>query len=356
MGNPPNFSNKMEPRPLLALAPMQDVTDLAFMRVMQQFGGPDYYVTEYFRVHADYKVERKILRSIAENTTGRPVFAQLIGQDIPALVRVAEELLHHPVAGIDLNLGCPAPVVCRKEAGGGLLRNPGKMERIIATLRDAIPGKFTVKTRIGYHSHEEFPQLLEIFRRYAIDTLTIHGRTVAERYQTPVHTNVIRMAAQTLPCPVIANGNVVDTATGMALLEQTQAHGLMIGRGAIRNPWIFSQLRDAFSNKITHPITRAELLGYIHLLYEEVAAHTRGFDETKHVHRMKKYLVYITQGLDNEFEHRIRRVNSSQEFKGTCNEFLDRPDPLPARPPEHSKLFCGFNALLSDPPSAISQP
>ena len=80
-------------RPLLALAPMQAVTNLPFMRVMQQYGGPDYYVTEYFRVHADYSLEQKILRSITENETGRPVFAQLIGQDIDALVRTAKELL-----------------------------------------------------------------------------------------------------------------------------------------------------------------------------------------------------------------------------------------------------------------------
>lgn len=326
---------------------MQDVTDLAFMRVMRHFGGPDYFVTEYFRVHADYTVEKKILRSITENTTGRPVFAQLIGQDTEALVRVARELLAHPVAGIDLNLGCPAPVVCRKDAGGGLLRDPRKMERIIATLREAVPGKFTVKTRVGYDTHAEFPGLLEIFSRHAIDALTIHGRTVRERYRTPVHTDCIRRAAETMPCPVIANGNVVDVETGIGLLERTGAHGLMIGRGAIRNPWIFSQLRSAFSNKRWDPVTRADVLEYITLLYREVAANTRGFDETKHVHRMKKYLVYIAQGIDDAFEHQIRRVTSGDAFHRTCRDFLDNRQPVPLRPPERSKLFCGFNALRS---------
>ena len=333
--------------PTLVLAPMQDVTDLAFMRVMQQFGGPDYYVTEYFRVHADYTLEKKILRSITENNTGRPVFAQLIGQDIDALVRVARELLEFPVAGIDLNLGCPAPVVCRKEAGGGLLRNPDKMAHIIASLRDAIPGKFTVKTRVGYDSHEEFDTLLDIFHRYAIDTLTIHGRTVRERYQTPIHTDCIRQAVETMHCPVIANGNVVDRETGIGLIKKTHADGLMMGRGAIRNPWIFNQLRAAFSNKTVAPVTRADLLEYITLLYQEVATHTHNFDETKHVHRMKKYLVYIAQGLDDAFEHRIRRVTCQKTFHQTCREFLDTTDLVPERPPERSKIFCGFNALRS---------
>ena len=333
--------------PTLVLAPMQDVTDLAFMRVMQQFGGPDYYVTEYFRVHADYTVEKKILRSITENDTGRPVYAQLIGQDTSALTRVAQELLEHPVAGIDLNLGCPAPVVCRKDAGGGLLRNREKMEHIIASLRDAISGKFTVKTRVGYDSHEEFPELLEIFHRHAIDTLTIHGRTVKERYQTPVHTDCIKLAVETLSCPVIANGNVVDVETGVGLIQRTQADGLMVGRGAIRSPWIFDQLRSAFSNKEISTVTRADVLNYISLLYQEVAAHTQHFDETKHVHRMKKYLVYIVQGLDDAFEHQIRRVSTSSAFHETCREFLDNDELVPIRPPERSKLFCGFNALRS---------
>ncbi|MFK7909148.1 MAG: tRNA dihydrouridine synthase [Akkermansiaceae bacterium] len=335
---------------------MQDVTDLAFMRVMQQFGGPDYYVTEYFRVHSDYTLEKKILRSITENTTSRPVYAQLIGQDIDALRRVARELLEYPVEGIDLNLGCPAPVVCRKDAGGGLLRNLEKMENIIAALRDSIQGKFTVKTRVGYDSHEEFPHLLEIFQRHAIDTLTIHGRTVRERYQTPVHTDCIQLAAKTMACPVIANGNVVDAETGIGLLKKTNAGGLMIGRGAIRSPWIFDQLRDTLSSKSPKLVTRVDLLEYITLLYNEVAAHTHQFDETKHVHRMKKYLIYIVQGLDDAFEHQIRRVTSGDAFHRTCAEFLDNNDPVPQRPPERSKLFCGFNALRSTHEGVIPAP
>src|ERR1017187_5347224 len=104
------------PGPLLALAPMQDVTDLAFWRVMARHGGADLYWTEYFRVHADSRPEKYILDSITQNPTGRPVIAQMIGSDIRALVRTARALQRYPVAAIDLNLGCPAPIVCRKGA------------------------------------------------------------------------------------------------------------------------------------------------------------------------------------------------------------------------------------------------
>ena len=97
--------------PVTALAPMQDVTDLPFWRLMAAYGGPDLYVTEYFRVREGSHLEKPILRSITENPTGRPALAQMIGSHIPSLVRTARELQQHPVAGIDLNLGCPAPVV-----------------------------------------------------------------------------------------------------------------------------------------------------------------------------------------------------------------------------------------------------
>ena len=110
--------------PILALAPMQDVTDLPFMRLISAYGNADVYFTEYFRVLPQSRLDRKILSSITENPTGRPVVAQMIGNDIAALVRTARELEQHPVAGIDLNLGCPVPIVYRKCAGGGLLREP----------------------------------------------------------------------------------------------------------------------------------------------------------------------------------------------------------------------------------------
>ena len=105
------------PAPILALAPMQDVTDLPFWKLMAAYGGADVYYTEYFRVHPTSHLEKWIPESITKNPTGKPVIAQMIGNDIPSLVRTAKELQQYPIAAVDLNLGCPAPVVYRKCAG-----------------------------------------------------------------------------------------------------------------------------------------------------------------------------------------------------------------------------------------------
>jgi tRNA-dihydrouridine synthase C len=328
---------------------MQEVTDLPFLRLMARYGGPDWFVTEYFRVTADSRPEARIVRSITENDTGRPVVAQMIGQDIPALVRTARELEALPAAGIDLNLGCPAPVVCRKDAGGGLLRSPERVDGILRALRGSIQGIFTVKCRVGFADKSEFPRLLEVFQRHAIDGLAIHGRTVRDAYRTPVHPECVAEAVRALPCPVIANGNVVDVSTGLAWLRATGAAGLMIGRGAIRDPWLFARLRAHWSGRDAAESpdpTRRDLLGYIRDLYEDGAAFHPRFTPAKHVQRMKRCLVFIAHGIDGGvFEHRIRRAMTEEEFFAVCAEHLDQDTLLDPRPPAGSNLFCGFEAL-----------
>lgn len=326
---------------------MQDVTDLAFMRVMAHFGAPDYFVTEYFRVHPDSAPEKKILRSITENETGRPIFAQMIGMDIPSLVRTSKILLKHDIAGMDLNLGCPAPTVCRKEAGGGLLRNLSHVNDILSAMREVCGEKmFTVKTRIGFDDPAEFDAQLEIFSRHDLSALAIHGRTVKEKYQTPVHPDKIRQAVETLPFPIIANGNIVNVETGRSYHRQTNAAGLMIGRGAIRNPWIFSQLRQSFANQADTAVTKRMLNEYIRVLFDEVAREWIDYDERKHVNKMKKYMIYVVQGVDEEFEFKIRRVQTADDFFAVCNYYLDNDQLIADLPPEKSKLFCGFKALI----------
>ncbi len=336
-------------RPALVLAPMQDVTDLPFMRVIARRAPPDWFVTEYFRVHPDSWLDRYILRSIEENATGKPIYAQLIGRDIPNLIRTCKELSTYPIAGIDLNLGCPAPVVCRKNAGGGLLRDLTKIDKILRALRQVITLHLTVKTRLGYHATDEFSALLDLFGRHSLDGLTIHGRTVEDRYKTPVHPSAVRSAVSAMDCPVIANGNIVDLETANAYLSKTGAAGLMIGRGAIRNPWLFQQLQATMSGAPLPQPTHRDLMAYIFELSEELALEAPNYDPILHIQRMKKTLIYITDGLEDDFVQGIRRMKTPEEFKHLRHAFLAHDDPLPARPSPSSRIFCGFEELIKVP-------
>jgi tRNA-dihydrouridine synthase len=312
-------------QPVLALAPMQDVTDLPFWRLMSRYGGADVYYTEYFRVHATSNLDKYILRSITENPTGRPVIAQMIGNDIPSLVRTARVLQRYPIAAVDLNLGCPAPVVYRKCAGGGLLREPARVDAILGALREAIqpPCRFTVKTRIGFDSPAVFDELLPIFTRHSLDLLTVHARTVTEMYRPEVHYEFVARAVEAMPCPVLANGNVSSAQNAGEVLSLTGAAGWMIGRGAIRNPWLFHQIRQRFRGETPFVPRGHDVLEYVRDLYDAVCS--PGVGESAQVQKMKKYMNFIGAGVEpsEPFLHAIRRVATREEFFRVCAEFMD---------------------------------
>ncbi len=318
--------------PILALAPMQEVSDPPFWKLVAARGGADVYFTEYFRVYAGSRLQKHILRSVTENPTGRPVVAQMIGNDIPSLVRTARELQHYPVAAVDLNLGCPAPVVCRKCAGGGLLRNPEQVDAILGALRDAVKIKLSVKTRIGFDSAEVFSELLPIFARHSLDLLTVHGRTVREMYRSKVHYEFIARAVAEVPCPVLANGNVYSAQKAEQVLKITGARGLMIGRGAIRNPWLFHQIRQHLRGEAVFRPRGCDVLDYVQTLYEAVCS--PDVRESAQVQKMKRYMNFLGVGVEpsGQFLHQIRRVTTKACFLRVCEEFLNHDEPMLLEP------------------------
>ncbi len=319
---------------LTALAPMQDVTDLPFMRVAAHYGAPDYFFTEFFRVHAQSRPEKHIVRSIVENRTGRPVFAQLIGEEISHMVRTVKELCQYPIAGIDLNMGCPAPKIYKKNVGGGLLRDPARIDELLGALRDACPGLFTVKMRIGFDSTENYALVLDLINKHGIDLLSVHGRTVKEGYRSDVHYDFIGVAARTVRCPVLANGNITSAATAAAVLKETGAAGVMIGRHAIRNPWIFRQTREMLAGQRVFASTLADVREYVSRLYRETL--TPGVPEAAHVAKMKKYLNFVGQSVDPEgrFLHEMRRAMTEAELFAVCDTHLltEPSNPFPPEP------------------------
>lgn len=329
---------------------MQDVTDLSFMRLLARYGAPDYYFTEFFRVHSQSRPEAHILRSIDENETGRPVFAQLIGENLDDLSRTVAELQRHPIAGIDLNLGCPAPKVYRKNVGGGLLREPARIGEILARLRAEIPGLLTVKMRLGFEGPEHFERILDLVNEHRVDLLSVHGRYVKQMYRGTVDYERIGQAVRRVRCPVLANGEVATAEKAFEICSRTGAAGVMIGRHAIRNPWIFGQCRDLWSGRKVTPIRLGEVYCYIEQLYHETAA--TEIPERFRVARMKKFLNFIGQSVDAQgaFLQAMRRAMTESELFAVCREHLlakadevysDAPYPgVVARPNCETEIGC----------------
>jgi len=302
---------------------MQDVTNLWFMKIIAHYGSPDYFFTEYFRVYETSRLNRNILSAITENNTGRPVFAQMIGESIPDLVRTAQELCRYNIGGVDLNMGCPAPRIYRKNVGGGLLLSPEKVDRILAELRQAVTDRpLTVKMRVGFENTDNFHQILDTINRHKIDLLSLHGRTVKDMYHGTVKYNLIADAVKRVDCPVLANGNITSAKTALEVLSQTGAAGVMVGRWAIGNPWVFQQIRQALRFEPIAPVPLVEVRNYIHRLLETPTA--ANMPMRSRVGYLKMFLNYIALSVDAEgdFLRLMRRTQTEVELLNLCDRFL----------------------------------
>ncbi len=308
--------------PCTALAPMQDVTTWEFMNVVDQFCSPDYYFTEYFRVHETSILEKHILYSITHNPTDRPVFAQLIGENLEYIERTVNDLRPHPIAGIDLNLGCPAPKVYKKKVGGGLLRDLDQVDKIFGLLREISPHRFTVKARIGFDDTAPFEGLIELINKHNVDLLSLHGRTVKEMYWADVHFDYIAHAVAKAQCPVFANGNITSYQKGAEVLKETGCFGLMIGRSAIRNPLIFRQIREHFSGKVVYQPTLGDVYEYSHALIDTLFKPK--IPETNRVNKLKKFFNFVGLSVDpdGQFLHEIRRVRDFESMEDVLKRHL----------------------------------
>ncbi len=304
------------------LAPMQDVTTTSFMRVIGRRGAPDWFVTEYFRVHETSTLEKHIADSIVNHGTGRPVFAQIIGEDTPHIVRTIQLLKALPIAGIDLNMGCPAPKVYRKNVGGGLLRDPAKIDEILHAMRQEIDGLFTVKMRIGFDGMENFDRILGLIAKHKVDLLTVHGRTVKGLYWSEVDYTAIAHAVKSVPCPVITNGDVVSATKASDLIVKTGACGMMMGRHAIRNPWIFRQWRENQQGLPRFQPTLSDVRTYIQELADECCDAAKATE--KQAGRLKKFLNFIGLAIDadGKFLHDMRRTETLSDLLKCCDAHL----------------------------------
>ena len=297
--------NKAELRASVGLAPMQDVTDLAFMRTLHRLGSlPDFFITPYFRsTPTTCAMGEENLRCILENETGVPIHAQLAGSEPGALSRDAERLLARPIAGINLNAGCPSPLVNRHHAGAGLLRDLPRLTDCLNALRRIVPaGQFSVKCRLGWDSPEEFPRLLELLTEAHPDGVMVHARTRRQLYGGVPHIASLALAARTLPCPVLGNGDITSPQQAADVLRITPA-GILIGRGAVRNPFIFRMLRGGPAP------SRAERAAYFTILAEEIGRtlHTKR-TPAGHCNRLKKYLAFCYPDFSPEQEYTLRRA------------------------------------------------
>lgn len=230
----------------LFLAPMEDITDPPFRQICRQLGA-DAVVTEFISSEGLARDIESSLKKMDFAEEERPVGIQIFGNNVDAMVNAAKVAEQAGPDFIDLNFGCPVRKIVNKGGGAALLNDLPLMLNITASVVKAVDLPVTVKTRLGWdESSKPIVQLAEWLQDTGIQALFIHGRTRAQMYGGQADWSLIGEVKNNpkMVIPIIGNGDVVDGLSAKVLIEQTGVDGLMIGRAAIGNPWIFRDIRQ----------------------------------------------------------------------------------------------------------------
>jgi nifR3 family TIM-barrel protein len=296
----------------LILAPMAGVTNLPF-RLIAREAGAALTFTETVSAKGLAAGGPKTWRLVESSPREEPLAYQLFGCEPEVLAEATRMLVGRGAGFIDLNLGCPVKKFVRNGSGAALLREPRRVAPLLAVMRRAIPdGVLSVKMRLGWNAESiTAPEVARIAAAEGADFLSVHGRTRAQLYSGKVDGRRIQEVVDAVDIPVFANGDIIEAQQALDMLRATGAAGVMIGRGAMSNPWIFSQIVELAQGRPVAPLSseRREALVQRHMAM--VIDYYR--DSRQAVHMLKKYLCAYSSGIPGSGAFRMR-INRSHDL------------------------------------------
>lgn len=299
----------------LILAPMAGVTDLPF-RLLCSRQGAGMCCMEMVSAKA-ILYQNKNTESLLEIHPEEGMLSlQLFGSDPKILSEMAKKIEDRPFAVLDINMGCPVPKVVNNGEGSALMKNPQLVEQIVSAVVKAIDKPVTVKIRKGFdEAHVNAVEIAKIAEAAGAAAVAVHGRTREQYYAGTADWDIIAKVKEAVSIPVIGNGDVTDGASAAALLEQTGCDGVMVGRAARGNPWIFSQIAAWLEDGTILPRPDIEEVKRTILYHAQLQLATKG--EYTAIREMRKHVSWYTSGYPNSA--RLRQVvNQTESFEELC--------------------------------------
>lgn len=306
----------------LILAPMAGVTDLPF-RLLCREQGAGLVCMEMVSAKAIYYKNQNTESLMEIHPEEKPASLQLFGSDPYILSEMAKRIEEKPFAILDFNMGCPVPKVVNNREGSALMKEPELVREILTGLVKAIKKPVTVKIRKGFD--EDSVNAVEIARiaeDCGVAAIAVHGRTRQQYYSGKADWDIIRQVKEAVRIPVIGNGDVVDGASAKALLEQTGCDGIMIGRAAQGNPWIFKEVSQYLESGIENdPPTNAEKKEII-LRHARLQLEYKG--EYTAVRELRKHLSWYTAGMPGsaKIRQKVNSLETIEELFRCIEEYL----------------------------------
>ena len=313
----------IEINPPLILSPMAGVTDYTFRRLIKRRGGVGLVVSEFISVEGLTRHNPKSKRQMRFDEEERPYAVQIFGGQ-PERMALGAEMAQEVGADIlDVNCGCPAPKVVRHGGGSALLKDLPRMEIILKAIKSAITIPLTLKMRVGFSdSTINCVEVAKMAEQCGVEHIQVHGRTKEQGYKGLANWDLIRAVKENVQVPVSGNGDITTIEYGMKRWKETGVDGVLIGRGAMQNPWIFRQFDDALHGReIFQPDLaekKAVLLEFFDLVREEMP-------EMPALGKMKQLAGQFTKGLVGgaQFRQTLYHSHSAQEILDNITTYFE---------------------------------
>ncbi len=297
------------------LAPMAGVTDLPF-RLLCREQGAGLLCMEMVSAKA-IQYNNKNTKALLEiHPEEKPVSLQLFGSEPDTISEIAKQIEELPFAVLDINMGCPVQKIVRNGEGSALMKNPKRVHEIVSETVKAIQKPVTVKIRKGFDdSSINAVEIAKIIEDAGASAVAVHGRTREQFYSGKADWDIIRQVKEAVAIPVIGNGDVVSGESAIAMMQQTGCDGVMIGRGAQGNPWIFSELLAYERTGVLPERPSLEEIKKMMLRHAKLQLQYKG--EYLGIREMRKHVSWYTSGLPNSAKLRakINAVESFQELE-----------------------------------------
>ncbi|MSP62665.1 MAG: tRNA dihydrouridine synthase DusB [Myxococcales bacterium] len=312
--------------PPVLLAPMAAVTDLPFRTLCEEHG-VGLTITEFLSAHALVHGAQKTLDKMTPSLDGRRFGVQIFGREEDAMCRAAEMAVSIGASLVDINMGCPAKRVIAGACGSALMKEPELAQRLVRAVRTAVPDgvPVTVKHRAGWDDqHLNAPEFALALVEAGAAMITVHGRTRAQGFTGAASRAIIRRVRETLPrhIPVVGNGDVLTVEDDTRMREETGCDAVMIGRGAMGNPWLFRSIAARLAgHPDPGPPTVTDRLAILRRHLELMKVHS---PPKRVIHEIRKACAWYTKGLPGcaQFRERTQHITEIEPILALADDFF----------------------------------